>query len=102
MEHEGSLLCARATRIRGPTPNRGVRVAYKNLCFGGFVQTWEQALALAERAAMPHLGLMPGTFNMAGAVVWPVIYTAATKCVGSRARQLAVSLIHPPRPVVWV
>ncbi|KAH7029617.1 uncharacterized protein B0I36DRAFT_364135 [Microdochium trichocladiopsis] len=45
-----------------------VRVAYKNLCFGGFVQTWEQALALVERVAMPHLGLLPDTFNMAGAV----------------------------------
>ncbi|KXJ85097.1 hypothetical protein Micbo1qcDRAFT_181118 [Microdochium bolleyi] len=72
-----------------------VRVAYKNLCFGGFVQTWEQALALVERVAMPHLGLLPDTFNMAGAVwadpaaadgerlapweVWPVIYAAATK-----------------------
>ncbi|KXJ85591.1 hypothetical protein Micbo1qcDRAFT_209832 [Microdochium bolleyi] len=45
-----------------------VRIAYKNLCFGGFGQTWEQALALDERAAMPYLGFLLDTFNMASAV----------------------------------
>jgi 4-hydroxyphenylpyruvate dioxygenase len=45
-----------------------VRVAYESLCWGTFVDTWEQSWGLVQRVDRENLGLCLDTFNICGRV----------------------------------
>jgi 4-hydroxyphenylpyruvate dioxygenase len=43
-----------------------VRFAYENLCWGTFVNTWEQAWAIVAAVDKPNFGICLDTFNVGG------------------------------------
>lgn len=45
-----------------------IRFAYENLCFGRYVDTWEEAWKIVEAVHRPNFGICLDTFNIAGRV----------------------------------
>jgi 4-hydroxyphenylpyruvate dioxygenase len=45
-----------------------IRFAYEALCWGTYIDTWEQAWEVVTRVNMPNFGICIDTFNLAGKI----------------------------------